>query len=174
MVVKQQEQCSLTFPKCLTSSSSFFLFEKLSHYGIQDNELKWFTDYLFLWKQVIRLEEVLSEPDPVFTGVPQGSILGPLLFLIHYNDVQKPLCYSKDLDAIQLNLGKDINSLASWLWENELIINLKREKLKKSSLEQQKQTDLMAKKWATERMNLISTPQQVTIECMWTLWLRQS
>ena len=128
MVVKQQEQCSLTFPKCLTSSSSFFLFEKLSHYGIQDNELKWFTDYLFLSKQVIRLKEVLSEPNPVFTGVPQGSILGPLLFLIHYNDVQKPLCYSKDLDAIQLNLGKDINSLASWHVENELIINLKREK----------------------------------------------
>ena len=128
MVVKQQEQCSLTFPKCLTSSSSFFLFEKQSHYGIQDNELKWFTDYLFLWKQVIWLKEVLSEPNPVFTGVPQGSILGPLLFLIHYNDVQKPLCYSKDLDAIQLNLGKDINSLASWHVENELIINLKREK----------------------------------------------
>ena len=69
--------------------------------------------------------------------------LGPLLFLIHFNDVHKSLRYSKiityaddsviftsskDLDAIQHNLSEDINSLASWFRDNELIINLKKGK----------------------------------------------
>ena len=50
-------------------------------------ELQWFTDYLFIRKEIVLFSGVLSEPNPVYTGVPQGSILGPLLFLIFLNDV---------------------------------------------------------------------------------------
>ena len=129
--------------KAFDTISHSVLLEKLSRYGIQDNELNWFTDYLFLRNQIVQFKGVLSEPNPVFTGVPQGSILGPLLFLIHFNDVHKSLRYSKiityaddsviftsskDLDAIQHNLSEDINSLASWFRDNELIINLKKGK----------------------------------------------
>ncbi|KAL9960121.1 hypothetical protein ACROYT_G033530 [Oculina patagonica] len=129
--------------KAFDTISHSVLLEKLSCYGIQDNELNWFTDYLFLRKQLVQFKGVLSEPNPVFTGVPQGSILGPLLFLIYFNDVHQPLRYSKiityaddtviftsskDLDAIQHNLGEDIKSLADWFRDNELIINLKKGK----------------------------------------------
>ena len=131
--------------KAFDTISHSVLLEKLSRYGIQDNELNWFTDYLFLRKQIVQFKGVLSELNPVFTGVPQGSILGPLLFLIHFNDVRKSLSYSKiityaddtvifisskDLDAIQHNhlLSEDISSLASWFRDNELIINLRKGK----------------------------------------------
>ena len=129
--------------KAFDTISHSVLLEKLSQYGIQDNELNWYTDYLFLRKQNVQFKGVLSEPNPVFTGVPQGSILGPLLFLIHFNDVHKSLSYSKiityaddtviftsskDLDAIQHNLSEDISSLASWFRDNDLIINLRKGK----------------------------------------------
>ena len=126
--------------KAFDTISHSVLLEKLSRYEIQDNELNWFTNYLFLRKQIVQFKGVLSEPNPVFTGVPQGSILGPLLFLIHFNDVHKSLSYSKiityaddtviftslkDLDAIQHNLSEDISSLVSWFRDNELIINFR-------------------------------------------------
>ena len=82
---------------------------------------------------------MLSEANPVFTGVPQRSILAPVLFLIHFNDVHTSLRYtkiltyaddsviytsSKDIDTIQRNFNEDINNLCHWFKENELIINL--------------------------------------------------
>ena len=49
-------------------------------------ELQWFTDYLFHRKQIVQFHGVLSEPNPINTGVPQGSILGPR-FSHFFNDV---------------------------------------------------------------------------------------
>ena len=100
-MIKLQEQPSLTCLKRFDTISHSVLLKKLFRYGIQDNELNWFTDYLFLRKQIVQFKGVLSEPNPVFTGVSQGSILGPLLFLIHFNDVHKALRYSKIRDLTQ-------------------------------------------------------------------------
>ena len=66
--------------KAFDTTSHSVLLEKLSRYGIQDNELYWFTDYLFLRSQIVQFKGVLSEPNPSFTGVPQGSILGRYFF----------------------------------------------------------------------------------------------
>ena len=62
------------------------LLNKLPSYGIINKELHWFTDYLFSLTQSLQFKGAVSDANPIFSGVPQGSILGLLLFTIHFND----------------------------------------------------------------------------------------
>ena len=112
-------------------------------YGINNKELNWFTDYLFSRTQSVQFKGVLSDANPIFSGVPQGSILGPLLFTIQFNDVHTPLqstsiityaddtvifTAAKDLESIQRHLSEDCHNLSSWFRDNELVLNLKKGK----------------------------------------------
>ena len=105
------------------------LLVKLPLYGVQGKELDWFTDYLYLRKQIVQFKGTLSESRPVFAGVPQGSILRPLLFLIHFNDAYKALktckimtyaddtvvfTSSRNIETIQTLLNQDTTSLSNW------------------------------------------------------------
>ena len=59
------------------------LISKLEYYGVENNELQWFISYMHNRQQYVEIENIKSTTETITTGVPQGSILGPLLFLIY-------------------------------------------------------------------------------------------
>ena len=77
----------LDLSKAFDTLDHKILLSKLEYYGIKGTALKWFESYLSNRSQYVIYDNTKSQQSPLFTGVPQGSVLGPLLFLIYMNDV---------------------------------------------------------------------------------------
>ena len=113
------------------------LLEKLKLYGLHDYVLSWFKSYLTSRYQSVWIDNVLSDFRPCKVGVPQGSNLGPLLFLIFYNDLPSHLncdneAYADDstmsvsgktVEDISLKLTENCARVVSWMEENGLKLN---------------------------------------------------
>ena len=115
------------------------LLKKLKKYGVNGLEHEWFTSYLDKRRQVCRINGTSSQLTEVTCGVPRGSCLGPLLFLIYINDLPFSLqksnvsmyaddtaisLSSKNIDELQNDLNLDLLKLQDWLHANKLSLNV--------------------------------------------------
>ncbi len=71
------------------------LLVKLTSFGVHGTELNWFTDYLFNRNQFVQSNGCTTDITPVSCGLPQGSIIGPLLFVMHFNAAHTALQNSR-------------------------------------------------------------------------------
>ena len=139
---KQRSCCIfLDFAKAFDTVNHEILLNKLEYYGIRGLPLSWFKSYLSQRKQCVQLGQSKSELQTIKCGVPQGSVLGPLLFLLYINDIaasskildfhlfadDTSIFYShKDIKTLEMTLNNELKNVSDWLIANKLSLNVKK------------------------------------------------
>ena len=111
----QVDMAILDFSKAFDTVPHDHLLGKMEFYGIQGPLLKWTASFLKTRSQSVLVEGKYSKPAKVLSGVPQGTVLGPLLFLIHINDLPSVVTSQVRLFADDCLMYRPVHSLADQL-----------------------------------------------------------
>ena len=132
----------IDFSKSFDTLNHSILLEKLEYYGIADNSLSLLHNYLTDRCQYVEYNGHRSNTLPISTGIPQGSVLGPLLFLIYINDLPmvsdifNMMMYADDT-TIYCNIDQNVSDkvinmelskVSQWLAANKFSLNVAKTK----------------------------------------------
>ena len=131
----------LDLTKAFDTVNHFILSRKLSRFGVDGTAQSWFDSFLSNRSQVTCCGRAQSQPNTVSVGVAQGSILGPLLFIIYMNDLPDVLEFcsvtlyaddtvlyfsSKMISEIETKMNSGLRQVCDWLKLNQLTLNIKK------------------------------------------------
>ena len=129
----------IDFKKAFDTVNHQILLKKLECYGIRATQLKWFSSYLFNRRCYVEIDKIKSSVECMNIGVPQGSILGPILFLFYINDISSVSnIFSTTLFADDTTISisdpsfnnlinssnHELSNLSTWTLQNRLTLNV--------------------------------------------------
>ena len=138
------EMILIDLQKAFDTIDHEILFKKMIYLRFSNQTISWYKSYLSNRTFKVSVNKALSDPGDLTCGVPQGSILGPLIFLLYVNDMPNSVVCDlylyaddsclvfqhKEVKEIETRLNEDFSNLCDWFVENKMSIHFGEEKTK--------------------------------------------